>query len=111
MQLVAETVLMAALVATEEMVVTPVKAVMVDPEEQFKSLFPKPTLISLRSVTVVPSIILAEEGVQRGFQGMEASLFRIILLRLLSEINFSVRLWRTWWERRLVIHVFNKGRR
>ena len=55
------TVLMVALVATEEMAVTQVKAVMVDLEEPFECLFPKPTLISLCSM--VPPTILAEEGV------------------------------------------------
>jgi hypothetical protein len=111
MQLVTVSVLMAVLVATEEMAVTQVKAVMVDLEEPFESLFPKPTLISLRSVTVVLSIILAEEGVQQGNQGSEASLFRFILLRPLSEINFSNRHWRNGWERRLVIHVYSNAHR
>jgi hypothetical protein len=111
MQLVTVAVLMAILVATEEMAVTQVKAVMVDLEEPFESLFPKPTLISLRSVTVVPLIILAEEGVQQGYQGSEASLFRVILLRPLSKINFSIRRWRKGWGRRLVIHVYNNGHR
>ena len=46
MQLKVIRVLMALLVVTEEMAVTQVKAVMVDLEEQFESLFPKPTLIS-----------------------------------------------------------------
>ena len=46
MQLKAITALMALLVATEEMVVTQVKVVMVDLEDPFESLFPKPTLIS-----------------------------------------------------------------
>ena len=46
MQLKAITALMALLVATEEMVVTQVKALMVDLEEPFESLFPKMTLIS-----------------------------------------------------------------
>jgi len=78
MQLDTVTVLMAVMVATEEMAVTQVQAVMVDREEPFESLFPKPTLISLRSVAVVPSIFLPEEGVLRGNQGSEASLFRVI---------------------------------
>ena len=63
MQLNTDAVLMAVLVATEEMAVMQVKAVMVDLEEPFESLLPKPTLISLSSVAVVPSIILVEEGV------------------------------------------------
>ena len=58
MQLNTDTVLMAVLVATEEMAVTQLKVVMLDLEEPFESLFPKPTLIFLCSV--VPSIVLAE---------------------------------------------------
>jgi hypothetical protein len=54
MQLHTVTVPMAVLVATEEMAVTQVQAVMLDLEEPFKSLFPKPILISLLSVAVVP---------------------------------------------------------
>ena len=107
MQLGTGTVLMVVLVVMEEMAVTQVKEVMVDLEEQFESLFPKLTLISLSSVAVVPSNILEEEGVQQGNQGSEASLFRVILLHHLSEIKFSIRHWRKWWGRRLVIHVFN----
>ena len=76
MQLDTAVVLMAVVVVTEEMAVTQVKAVMVDQEETFESLLPKPTLISLCSV--VPSIVLVEEGVQQGYQGSEASLFRVI---------------------------------
>jgi hypothetical protein len=102
---------MAILVATEEMAVTQVKAVMVDMEEPFESLLPKPTLISLSSVVVLPSIILVEEGVQQGNQGSEASLFRVILPRPLSEINFSIRHRRKGWGRRRLIHVFNKENR
>ena len=101
MQLVPVEVLMAVVVVTEEMAVTQVKAVMVDVEEGFESVLPKPTLISLCSV--VPSSILAEVGVQQGYQGSEASLFRVILPRPLSEINFSIRCWRSGWERWLVI--------
>jgi hypothetical protein len=71
---------MAVLVATEEMAVTQVKAVMVPLEETFESLFPKPTLISFGFVTEVLSTILAEEGVRQGAQGLEASLFVVILL-------------------------------
>ena len=93
---------MAVLVVMEEMAETQVKAVMVDLEEPFESLLPKPTRISLCSV--VPLRILAEEGVQQGHQGPEASLFGVILPRPLSEINFS-RPWRKGWGRRLVIHV------
>jgi hypothetical protein len=103
MQLDSVMALMAVLVVTEEMAVTQVKAVMVDVEEPFESLLPEPTLISLCSV--VPPSILVEEEVQQGFQGLKASLFRVILPRPLSEINFSIRLWRKWWGRRLVIHV------
>jgi len=110
MQLVTVTVLMAILVATEEMAATQVKAVMLDVEELFESLFPKPIHISLSSVVVVPSVILAEREVQQGNQESEASLFRVILLRPLSEIHFSIRHWRMWWERQLVIHGFNDGR-
>ena len=51
---------MAVEVAVEEMAVTQVEAVMVDPEEGFESLFSKPTLISLCSL--VPSKMLAEKG-------------------------------------------------
>jgi len=109
MQLDTVAVLMAVMVAPEEMAVTQVRAVMVDLEEPFESLFPKPTLISLRSVRVVQLIILAERGVQQGNQGAEASLFRVILPRPLSEINFFIRLWRKRWARRLVIHVFNNA--
>ena len=109
MQLNTDMVLMAVLVAMEEMAVTQVKAVMVDLEEPFESLFPKTTLIS--SCSVVPSIILAEEGVQQGNQESEVSLFRVILLRPLSKINFSIRQWRKGRGRWLVIHVFNKARR
>jgi hypothetical protein len=89
MQLDTVTVLMAVLVVTEEMAVTQVMAVMVDLEEPFKSLLPKPTLISLCSV--VPSSILSEGGVQQGHQGLEVNLFRVILPRPLSEINFPIR--------------------
>jgi hypothetical protein len=103
MQLDAEKVPMAVVVVTEEMAVTRVKVVMVEMEESFKSLLPKPTLISLCSV--VPPSILAEEGVQQGNQGKEASLFRVFLPHPMSEINFSIRHWRKGWERRLGIHV------
>jgi hypothetical protein len=75
MQLDTVRVLMAVLVATEETAVTQVQAVMVDLEEPFESLFPKPTLISLHSVTVIPLIIAAEEEVQQENQESEASLF------------------------------------
>jgi len=109
MQLVIVTVLMATLEATEEMAVTQVQAVMLDPEEQFESLFRKPILISLSSVVVVPSVILPEEGVQQGSEESEASLFRVILLGPRSEINFSIRHWRMRRERQLVIHGFNNG--
>ena len=91
MQMQTVKVLMAVLVATEEMAATQVQAATVDLEEPFESLFPKPTLISLRSVTVVPSSILTEEGIQQGHQGSEASVFRVILPCTLSEINFSLR--------------------
>ena len=74
MQLNTVKLLMAVLVVTEEMAVTLVKAVTLVLEETFKSLLPKPTLISLCSV--VSAGILAEEGVQQGFQGSEASPFR-----------------------------------
>jgi hypothetical protein len=107
MQLNTDMVLMVVLVEMEEMAVTQVKAVMLDPEEPFESLFPKPTLISLCSV--VPSIVLAEEGVQQGNQGSEVSLFRVILLHPPSKINFSIRQWRKGRGRWLVIHVFNKA--
>jgi hypothetical protein len=63
MQLDSARALMAVLVATEEMGVMQVKAAMVDLEEPFESLFPKPTLISFGSVTEVLSIILAEARV------------------------------------------------
>ena len=99
MQLVPVKVLMAIMVVTEEMAATQVKAVMVDLEEGFKSLLTKLTLISLCSV--VNSTILAEEGVQQGYQGSEVSFFRVILPRPLSEINLSIRLCRTrwaWWQ-------------
>ena len=109
MQLDTVMVLMVELVVPEEMAVTQVQAVMVDLEEPFESLFPKPILISLRSVTVVPSIIMVEEGVQQEHQEEEASLLRVILSRPLSEINFSIRPWRKRWARRLVIHVFNNA--
>ena len=99
-------VLMAVLVATEEMVVTLVKVVMVDREELFESLFRKPTLISLCSM--VPRSTLVEEEVQKGNQGLEVSHYRIIfklqcLACPLSEINFSIRFWGKRWGRRLVI--------
>ena len=74
MQLDTVKVLMAVLVVLEEMAVTQGKAVMVVLEELFESLLPKPILIS--SCSVVQSNILAEEGVQQGNQGSEASLFR-----------------------------------
>jgi len=61
MQLNTNAVLMAILVAREELAVTQVMAVMVEMEEPFKSLFSKPTLISLSSL--VPPIVRAEEGV------------------------------------------------
>ena len=96
-------VLMVVLVVTEEMAVTQVKAVMVDLEEPFESLLPRTTLISLCSV--VPSIILVEEGVQQGHQVSEVSLFRVILPHPLSEINFSIRQWRKRWGRWFVLHV------
>ena len=92
MQLQKKKLLMAVLVATGEMAVTQVKVVMVDLEDPFVFLFPKPTLISLCSM--VPPSILEEEGVDRGNQGLEASLFNFILTRSLSEINFSIRYWR-----------------
>ena len=79
MQLAPVMELMAVVVVTEEMAVMQVKAVMVDLEEPFEFLLQKPTLISLCSV--VPSIILVEEGVQQGNQGPEASLFKVILPR------------------------------
>ena len=50
MQSVSKSQLMSVMVVTEEMAVTQVKALMVDLEEPFKSLLPKPTLISLCSV-------------------------------------------------------------
>jgi hypothetical protein len=106
MQLYTKRVLMAVQVATEEMAVTQVEAVMVDLEELFESLFTKPTLISLCSL--VPSIILPEKGQEQGYQGWEVSLFRIILPHLLSEINFSIRRWRKGWGRRLLIQGGNK---
>ena len=111
MQLVTVMVLMAVLVAAEEMEVTQVQAAMLGVEEPFESLFRKPILISLSSVAMVPSVILVEEGVQQGNQELEASLFRVILLRLLSEIEFFIRHGRIRWVRRLVIHLFNKERR
>ena len=74
--------LMAVMVVTEDMAVTQVKAVMVELEEEFESLFPIPTLIFFFSV-VQPNI-LVEKGVQQGNWGKEVSLFRAILLRLLS---------------------------
>jgi len=46
MQLYPDAVLMAILVAREELAVTQVKAEMVEMEEPFKSLFSRPTLIS-----------------------------------------------------------------
>jgi hypothetical protein len=94
---------MAVPVVTEDMAVTQVKAVMVDLEEEFESLFPKPTLISLCSV--VPPNILAEKGVQQGNRGKEVSLFRAILPRPLSEINFSIRKLEEGWGRRLIAYV------
>ena len=103
MQLDTVTVPMAVLVATEEMAVMQVQAVMLDLVEPFEFLFPKSTLISLRSVTAVPSIFLPEEGVQKENQGSEASFFRIILPRPLSEINLSIRRRRKGWRRRLAI--------
>ena len=109
MQLNTLGVLMAVLVATEEMAVTQVKAVMAGLEDLFESLFPKPTPISLCSM--VPTRILPEEGVQQGDQGSEASFFRIILSFPLSEINSSIRQWRKRWERWLVVHVVRRGRR
>ena len=109
MQLQKKKLLMAVLVATGEMAVTQVKVVMVDLEDPFVFLFPKPTLISLCSM--VPTRILPEEGVQQGDQGSEASFFRIILSFPLSEINFSIRQWRKRWERWLVVHVVRRGRR
>src|ERR1700728_3190860 len=69
MQLDTRRVLEAEQAVTEEMAVTQVKAVMVDLEEKFEFLLPKPTLISFGFVTEVPSIILAEEEVQQGAQG------------------------------------------
>ena len=81
------TVLMVVLAAREEMVVTQVKAVMVEMEETFESPFPKPTLISLCSM--VQPRILAEKGVYQGIAGSQASLFSVILPRL-SKINFSL---------------------
>jgi len=110
MQLYTAAVLMAVLVAMEEMAVTQVEVAMLDLEEPFESLFPKPTLIFLFLCSVVPSIVLAEAGVQQGNQGSEASLFRVILPHPLSEINFSISYWRKGWARRLVIHIFNKAR-
>ena len=50
MQMVSKSQLMSVMVVTEEMAVTQVKALMVDLEEPFKSLLPKPILISLCSV-------------------------------------------------------------
>ena len=50
MQLFPMEVMMAVMVVTEEMAVTQVQAVMVDVEEGFESVLPKPTLISLCSV-------------------------------------------------------------
>ena len=80
MQLLTRRLLMAVLVATEEMVVTQVKVVTVDLEEPFKFLSPKPTLISFGSATEVLSNILPEEGLQQGGQGLEASHFVILLM-------------------------------
>lgn len=96
------TVLMAVMVVTEDMAVTQVKAVMVELEEQFESLFPMPTLIFFFSV-VQPNI-LVEKGVLQGNWGKEVTLFRAILPRCLSEINFSTRFWRNGWGRGLVTH-------
>ena len=62
MQLHTVMVLMAVLVAMEEMAMTQVKVVTVVLEVPFEFLFPKPTLISLCSM--VPPSILPEEGVQ-----------------------------------------------
>jgi hypothetical protein len=107
MQLNTNPVLMEILVATEELAVTQVKAVMVEMEEPFKSLFLKPTLISLCSL--VPPNVPAEGGVQQGNQGSEVSLFRVILPRPLSEMIFSIRHWRKGWGRRLAIHAYNNG--
>ena len=103
MQLKKNTGLMAVLVATGDMAVTQVKAVMVDLEDPFESRFPKSTLISL--FYVVLQSILAEEGAHRGIQGLEASLFNVILPRSLSKINFSIRYWRKGWGRRLDVHI------
>ena len=107
MQLKTNLVLMANLVAMEELAVTQVKAVTVAVEEPFKSLFSKPTLIS--SSSLVPPIVRAEGGVQQGNQGPEASLFRVILPCPLSEINCSIRRWRKGWGRRLAIQAYNNG--
>ena len=60
MQLKTKMALMVVEVVTEEMAVTQVEAVMVDMEEKFDSLFPKPTLISLCLCSMVPSIFLGE---------------------------------------------------
>jgi hypothetical protein len=89
---------MAVLVVMEEMAATQVEAVMLDLEEPFESLFPKPTRISLCSV--VPPSILAEQGVQQGNQGEEVSLFSVISPCPLSIISFSNRQWRKGWGRR-----------
>ena len=107
MQINTNPVLMANLVAKEELAATQVQAVMVEMEEPSKSLLSMPTPISLCSL--VPLIVLAEGGAQQGNQGSEASLFRVILPRHLSEINFSIRHWRKGWGRRLAIHAYNNG--
>ena len=61
------TLLMAVMVVAEDMAVTQVEAVMVEPEEEFEFVFPKPTLISFFSVVL--TIILAGKGVQQGIWG------------------------------------------
>ena len=106
MQLNTPQVVMVVLVAEEEMAVTQVVAVMVDLEDPFEFLFPKPTLISLCSM--VPPTILPEEAVQQVNQGSEASLFRIILPSPLSEINFSIRQWRKRWARWRLIQLVRR---
>ena len=111
MQLVTVMVVMAVLVVMEEMAATQVQAVTLDVEEPFESLFRKLILISLSSVAMVLSVILVGEGVQQGNQGSEASLFRVILLRLLSEINCFIRHGGIRRVRRLVIYLFNRERR
>ena len=107
MQLDTVTVLMAVVVAMEDVAVTQAEVVMEDLEEAFESLSPKPTLISLYSM--IPPSILAEEEVQQGDQGWEASLFRFILPYPLSKINFFVRRWRKGRGRWLLIHIFSRG--